>query len=147
VNRTRSRIQQPSPILIRRANLPTTILRERRPTVHLSADFDQKNLPSILSAILSGHFPVVPFRMSYDVAMPTTRSERPVPITRSERSANARLAAQNLAADRKAKKIVAIGERRAAAKGLTRQEFIAEIVKGKYPPITADDIAAEPVPE
>jgi hypothetical protein len=67
--------------------------------------------------------------------------------TRTERSANARAAAQNLAAERKAKKIVAIGERRAAARGLTRQEYIAEIMKGKYPPITAEDIAAEPVPE
>jgi hypothetical protein len=67
--------------------------------------------------------------------------------TRTERSANARAAAQSLAAERKAKKIVAIGERRAAARGLTRQEYIAEIMKGKYPPITAEDIAAEPTPE
>jgi hypothetical protein len=40
----------------------------------------------------------------------------------------------------------AIGERRAAAAGMTKKEFIALIVKGKYRPITAEDIAAEPDP-
>ena len=70
-----------------------------------------------------------------------------MPSTRSERSAHARAAAQTVAAERKAKKIVAIGERRAAARGMTRQQYVAEIVKGKFPPITADDIANEPTPE
>ena len=37
--------------------------------------------------------------------------------------------------------------RRAKAAKLDKAEFIAEIVKGRFPPITAEDIAAEPNPE
>jgi hypothetical protein len=70
-----------------------------------------------------------------------------MPSTRTERSAHARAAAQSLAEERRAKKILAIGERRAAARGLTREKYVAEIVKGNFPPITAEDIAAEPTPE
>jgi hypothetical protein len=60
----------------------------------------------------------------------------------------ARVAAAKLAAEtRKAKKLHVIAERRAKAAKLTKAEFIAEIMKGTYRPITAADIAAEPDPE
>ena len=55
--------------------------------------------------------------------------------------------AKRHAEEKKAKKLHKIAERRAKSHGLTKQEFIAQIVKGKYAPITADDIAAEPNPE
>jgi hypothetical protein len=59
-----------------------------------------------------------------------------------ERDAAAKLRAEQ----RKASKLHAIAERRAKQHRLTKTEFIAEIVSGKYPPITAADIEAEPDP-
>jgi hypothetical protein len=65
-------------------------------------------------------------------------------MTRAERSAAAKLAAKKLADERKAKKLHAIGTRRAKQRGMSKQDYIAAIVKGKFPPITAEDIANEP---
>ena len=56
-------------------------------------------------------------------------------------------AAKARAADLHAKKLHAIAERRAKAAKMEKGEYIAEIVKGKYPPITAEDIENEPTPE
>ncbi len=67
----------------------------------------------------------------------------PMATTREQRSAAAKAAAE----DRRARKINAIAERRAKAAKLEKADFIAEIVKGNYRPITAEDIAAEPNPE
>jgi len=64
-------------------------------------------------------------------------------ISKAERAATAKLNADN----RKAQKLHTIAERRAKAAKMSKSEFIAEIVKGKYAPITAADIAAEPNPE
>ena len=66
-----------------------------------------------------------------------------MPITREERKAAAVLAA----ATTKAKKLHVIAERRDKAAKMSKVEFIAEIVKGHYRPITAADLAAEPAPE
>jgi hypothetical protein len=55
--------------------------------------------------------------------------------------------AKRLAEERKAKKLHKIAERRAKAHGLSKADFIAQIVKGKYAPITAEDISAEPNPD
>jgi len=60
----------------------------------------------------------------------------------------ARLAAARVAADElKAKKLHVIAERRAKKAKMSKSEFIAEIVKGHFAPITAADLAAEPDPE
>lgn len=56
-------------------------------------------------------------------------------------------AAKAKAADIRAKKLHVIAERRAKAAKMEKAEYIAEIVKGKYPPITAEDIDNEPTPE
>ena len=56
-------------------------------------------------------------------------------------------AAKAKAEDIRSKKLHVIAERRAKAAKMDKTEFIAEIVKGNYAPITAEDIAAEPVPE
>jgi hypothetical protein len=56
-------------------------------------------------------------------------------------------AAKAKAADIRAKKLHVIAERRAKAAKMEKTEYIAEIVKGKYPPITAEDIDNEPAPE
>jgi hypothetical protein len=77
---------------------------------------------------------------------PTTTTTT-TPMTRAERSAAAKLAAKKVAEERHAKKLHAIGARRAKQRGMSKQDYIAEIVKGKYPPITAEDIANEPDPE
>ena len=66
---------------------------------------------------------------------------------RTDRAAAARAAASELAEQRKAKKLHVIAERRAASRGMTKKDYIAAIVKGKFPPITATDIAAEPTPD
>ncbi len=66
-----------------------------------------------------------------------------MPVTKEQRVAAAKAAAET----RKSKKLHAIAERRAKAAKLDKAEFIAEIVKGRFPPITAEDIAAEPNPE
>jgi hypothetical protein len=65
---------------------------------------------------------------------------KPVKISAKE----ARLAA---AAVIKAKKLHNIAERRAKAVKMSKVDYIAAIVAGKYPGITAEDIAAEPTPE
>ena len=56
-------------------------------------------------------------------------------------------AAKAKAADIRARKLHVIAERRAKAAKMEKTEYIAEIVKGKYPPITAEDIDNEPTPE
>jgi hypothetical protein len=56
------------------------------------------------------------------------------------------LAARQQAEDRKKRKLHAIAERRAKSHKMTKQDFIAAIVKGVYPGITKEDIAAEPDP-
>jgi hypothetical protein len=67
--------------------------------------------------------------------------------TRSERSAAAKLAAKQAADERKAKKLHVIATRRAKSAGMSKQEFIGEVMKGKYRPITAEDLEKEPDPE
>jgi len=69
-----------------------------------------------------------------------------MPMTRAERSAAAKQAAKQAADDKKVRKLHAIGTRRAKARGMSKPDYIAAIVKGEYPPITAEDIAAEPDP-
>ena len=63
--------------------------------------------------------------------------------TKEERAANARAHKEQV----RAKKLHAIAERRAKAVNLNKAQFIAEIVKGNYRPITAEDIDEEPTPE
>jgi hypothetical protein len=73
---------------------------------------------------------------AYDYAMPIYRA--PKPLTKRGLLAKERADAQ------KVLKLHIIAERRARAQGMDKQAFIAEIVKGNFRPITADDIAAEP---
>jgi len=54
--------------------------------------------------------------------------------TIAERSAASQLAAKQLADERKAKKLHVIATRRAKSAGLSKQEFIGEVMKGKYAP-------------
>lgn len=54
------------------------------------------------------------------------------------------LAAKQAAQEMKLRKLHVIASRRAKAQGMEKEAFIAEIVKGNFRPITADDIAAEP---
>jgi hypothetical protein len=68
--------------------------------------------------------------------MPIYRA--PKPLTRRAQLAKERADAQ------KVLKLHIIAERRARAQGMDKQTFIAEIVKGNFRPITAEDIAAEP---
>ena len=68
--------------------------------------------------------------------MPTYR--QPKPLNRRAQLAKDRAAAQ------KVLKLHIIAERRARAQGMDKQTFIAEIVKGNFRPITAEDIDAEP---
>ena len=44
-------------------------------------------------------------------------------------------------------KVQVIGDRRAKALNLSRPQLVEGIIQGKYRPITAEDIAAEPAPE
>jgi hypothetical protein len=67
--------------------------------------------------------------------------------TQTDRTTARRAASIQLAEQKKAKKLHVIAERRAAHKGISKEAYIAEIVKGKYPPITAADLAAEPTPD
>jgi len=64
----------------------------------------------------------------------------PTPKIPTKRSIAAKLRAE----EAKQRKLHVIAERRAAAQGMTKKEFIAEIVKGKFRPITAEDLEAEP---
>ena len=66
-----------------------------------------------------------------------------MPSTKESRAA----AAKAKAADIRARKLNVIAERRAKAAKMDKADFIAEIVKGKFPPITQEDIANEPTPE
>lgn len=65
-----------------------------------------------------------------------------MPTPKEQRISAAKLAAEAL----KARKLHVIATRRAKAAKLSKVEYIAEIVKGTYPGISAEDIAAEPVP-
>ena len=69
------------------------------------------------------------------------------PTARQERAAANKLARQVRANEARARKLHAIASRRAEANGLSKADFIAQIVKGKYRPITAEDIAEEPDPQ
>jgi hypothetical protein len=51
-----------------------------------------------------------------------------------------------LKAEARARKLHVIAERRAKAAKLDKAEYIRQIVKGVYRPITAEDLAAEPDP-
>ena len=64
-------------------------------------------------------------------------------MKKEERATSARVRKDTL----RARKLHIIAERRAKAVKLNKADFIAEIVKGRYHPITAQDIAAEPNPE
>ena len=66
-----------------------------------------------------------------------------MPTARQERAAAAKVASD----ERRAKKLHNIAERRAKSAKMSKAEYIAHIVKGKFPPITAEDIANEPNPE
>jgi hypothetical protein len=56
------------------------------------------------------------------------------------------IAAKARAEQVKQRKLHVIAERRASAQGLSKQQYIAEIVKGRFRGITPEDIAAEPDP-
>ena len=73
-------------------------------------------------------------RLGYNGGMPTPKETRAA-------------AAKAKADDIRARKLHVIAERRAKAAKMDKADYIAEIVKGKYPPITAEDIAEEPTPE
>ena len=66
-----------------------------------------------------------------------------MPTAKEQRAAAAKQAAET----RKAHKLHAIAERRAKSAKMSKSDYIAAIVKGKYPPITQEDIANEPNPE
>ncbi|CAN5528240.1 hypothetical protein BH09PLA1_BH09PLA1_27860 [soil metagenome] len=68
--------------------------------------------------------------------MPPTTTAKPL----SKRALAAKQAAQEM----KIRKLHVIASRRAKAQGMEKDAFIAEIVKGNFRPITAEDIAAEP---
>ena len=73
---------------------------------------------------------------------PTARaSAAPAPVKRKP-SESSRLRAAAV----RASKLDAIANRRATAAKMGKAEFIAEIVKGRFKPITAEEIAAEPTP-
>lgn len=66
-----------------------------------------------------------------------------MPATKKPISAKAQLRRDQLHTS----KLNVIAERRAKAAKLNKADFIAEIVKGNFRPITAEDIAAEPNPQ
>jgi hypothetical protein len=66
-----------------------------------------------------------------------------MPSSKESRAA----AAKAKAAEVHAKKLHVIAERRAKAAKMDKADYIAAIVKGKFPPITAEDIDNEPTPE
>jgi hypothetical protein len=84
-------------------------------------------------------------------ASPKSRKPAATPTSKSEAKASAKqqraAAAKQVADDRKAKKLHVIAERRAAKAKMTKAQYIAEIVKGRFAPITAEDLANEPDPE
>ncbi len=59
----------------------------------------------------------------------------------------ARETRETAAQTRRKMKLHNIAVRRAKSVKLTKAEYIAQIVKGKYPGISADDIKNEPNPE
>lgn len=63
-------------------------------------------------------------------------------MTKQERIAHG----TQLKAEARARKLHVIAERRAKAAKLDKAEYIRQIVKGVYRPITAEDLAAEPDP-
>ena len=74
--------------------------------------------------------------------MPVAKQVRTT-AAKQERVAAAKVQKEQL----RARKLHAIAERRAKAAKLDKAEYIKQIVKGVYRPITADDIAAEPDPD
>ncbi len=54
------------------------------------------------------------------------------------------IAAKALYEKRKVGRLHSIASRRAKSEGMTKKEYIEGIMKGKYRPITPDDIANEP---
>lgn len=56
------------------------------------------------------------------------------------------VAAKQAADDRKKRKLHSIAERRAKAQKMTKKDYIAGIVEGKFPGITQEDIADEEDP-
>jgi hypothetical protein len=80
---------------------------------------------------------------------PTANDERAEAAKQKRLAAKAgrEAAAKLVAEERKARKLHVIAERRAKQHRLSKTEFIAQILKGKFPPITAADIAAEPDPK
>jgi hypothetical protein len=62
---------------------------------------------------------------------------------REERAAAARLAGDQA----KARKLHVIAERRAGREKMTKQDYIAGIVAGRFAPISASDLANEPDPQ
>jgi len=66
-----------------------------------------------------------------------------MPTAKELRAAAAKQAAET----RKQHKLHAIAERRAKAAKMSKSDYIAAIVRGKYAPITQEDIANEPNPE
>ena len=73
----------------------------------------------------------------------TTAKPTAKPSAKEVRAAAAKQAAET----RKQHKLHAIAERRARAAKMSKADYIAAIVKGKYAPITQEDIANEPNPE
>jgi hypothetical protein len=71
----------------------------------------------------------------------------PQPAPKVVRPPTKRQIANKLEAEqRKVRKLAAIAERRAKSQGMEKAAYIAAIVQGKFRPITAEDIAAEPDP-
>ena len=81
--------------------------------------------------------------------MPTVKDDRAeaAKLKRLAAKAQRDAAAKVVADERKARKLHVIAERRAKQHHLSKTDFIAQILKGKYPPITAADLAAEPDPK
>jgi hypothetical protein len=69
----------------------------------------------------------------------------PAPKTIKKPTARSAAAAQ-AAEDRKKRKLHVIAERRAKAQKMTKKDYIAAIVEGRFPGITPADIAAEEDP-
>ena len=74
---------------------------------------------------------------------PSARASAPVAPVKRKPSESSRLRAAAV----RAQKLDAIANRRATAAKMGKAEFIAEIVKGRFKPITAEEIAAEVLPK
>jgi len=76
------------------------------------------------------------------VRTPATGYNPDMATTKEERQAAAKAKADLI----RANKLHVIAERRAKAAKMEKAAFIAEIVKGRFAPITAEDIENEPTP-